>query len=208
MVQLREQLKLQTVKLEEAEKVRLRSVAAEEALAERFRAAAAADARLEDQRKALASKEQELVAVRRELQQQRGLLSAQQATNVLGLEWISFPQKLHDLVSAAPVVRVTECPWQVDGDIAAAQNAGERGRAREESQAPEQMERSKTVQVLCKSLTPEQPCEAEKNKWPPLKQVPKGAERKALSVVGCRRTAAVTRNLSSADLRRRPVEEV
>eukprot|EP00435_Cladocopium_sp_Y103_P028591 s2140_g7.t1 len=75
------------------------------------------------------------------------------------------------------------------------------------------MERSKTVQVFCKSLTPEQPLEVEKTKlatekitlrllkvWPPLKGQ-KSAERKGLSVVGNRRANTVTRTLSSADIR-------
>eukprot|EP00434_Breviolum_minutum_P025850 symbB.v1.2.022853.t1/scaffold2032.1/size91878/5 len=68
-----------------------------------------------------------------------------------------------------------------------------------EAQASGRMERSKTVQVFCKSLTPEQPIEVEKTKWPPLKG--RSTERKGLSVVGNRRANAVTRNLSSAEIR-------
>lgn len=68
-----------------------------------------------------------------------------------------------------------------------------------EAQASGRMERSKTVQVFCKSLTPEQPIEVEKPKWPPLKG--RSTERKGLSVVGNRRANAVTRNLSSAEIR-------
>lgn len=67
------------------------------------------------------------------------------------------------------------------------------------AQASGRMERSKTVQVFCKSLTPEQSLEMEKPKWPPLKG--QKSERKGLSVVGNRRTNTVTRTLSSADIR-------
>lgn len=68
------------------------------------------------------------------------------------------------------------------------------------AQASGRMERSKTVQVFCKSLTPEQSLEVEKPKWPPLKGQ-KSAERKGLSVVGNHRANTVTRTLSSADIR-------